>query len=98
MKTYYIYILSSNTTTLYVGVTGDLERRMYEYKFGLVEGFTKRYNIHRLVYYEEFEYIDDAIEREKQIKKWRREKKLDLVRTTNPEFVDLAEDWFEEGR
>ena len=82
-----------NNKVLYVGMTNDLERRIYEHKNKLIEGFTKRYNINKLVYYEYTNEIDFAILREKQIKKWRREKKNILVETINPEWKDLAGDF-----
>ena len=92
-KNYYVYILSSDHNILYIGVTDNLERRMYEHKNDLIEGFTKKYHIHRLVYFEETDQIDIAIAREKQLKKWVRKKKLALIRTMNPRFEDLSEDW-----
>ena len=97
MKTnrYYIYIMSSSTGTLYVGMTSNLKRRVYEHKHKLVEGHTKKYDITRLIYFEETEDVQTALAREKQIKKWRRSKKLDLVRMTNPSFRDLSEGWYE---
>ena len=94
MRTYYVYILSSNTGTLYIGVTNSLERRMYEHKNKLIEGFTRKYSIDRLIYYEEFLDVNEAIRREKELKGWLRKKKLAIVRTTNPKFIDLAEDWW----
>ncbi|MEJ2487160.1 MAG: GIY-YIG nuclease family protein [Anaerolineales bacterium] len=96
-KSYYVYILSSNTGTLYTGVTNHLLRRMDEHKGGKLEGFTKRYKVNRLIYFEETTDIYAALEREKQIKGWTRKKKLDLVRTLNPKFEDLSEDWFEDS-
>jgi len=93
-KNYYVYILSSDYNTLYIGVTNSLERRMYEHKNELIEGFTKKYHIHRLVYFEETDQIDIAIAREKQLKNWVRRKKLALIRTMNPRFEDLSEDWY----
>ena len=92
----YLYILSSTSRTLYVGVTSDLERRVFEHKQKQVPGFAKRYNVDRLVYFEEYDEVPVAIAREKQIKKWRREKKLALIETTNPVFEDLAARWFDE--
>ena len=92
-NTYYIYIMSSlNNTTLYIGVTNDLERRVKEHKSGEIPGFTQKYNCCKLVYFEESSDIDQAIEREKKLKKWRREKKDWLIRTKNPELIDLAID------
>ena len=94
MRTYYVYILSSNTGTLYIGVTNSLERRIFEHKNKLIEGFTKKYNIDRLIYYEEFLDVNEAIRREKELKGWLRRKKLALVWTKNPKFIDLSEDWW----
>jgi putative endonuclease len=94
MQIYYVYILSSKTGTLYVGITNDLQRRMYEHKNGLIEGFTKKYGVNRLVYFEQIEDVEQAILREKQIKKWRRSKKIELIKSTNFQWVDLSEDWF----
>lgn len=91
MRTYWVYILTSNTGTIYVGVTNNLERRVYEHKSKLVPGFTSKYNITRLVYFSEFSHIDQAIEFEKRIKKWSRVKKIGLIREFNPLFTDLAE-------
>ena len=94
-KTYYIYIMTNKSGTLYTGVTNDLIRRVYEHKNKLLEGFTKRYNIVYLVYYEETGDIECAILREKQIKGWSRKKNLDLIRFQNPWGKDLSEDWYE---
>jgi len=91
MKKYYVYILASKRIgTLYVGVTNDLPRRVSEHKSDLVEGFTKKYQVHTLVYYEEFANIVDAIEREKQLKRWNRKWKLEMIETANPEWEDLS--------
>jgi len=76
--------------TLYVGMTNNLQRRIYEHKHGLVEGFTKKYNVHKLVYYEEVSDVNVAIEREKQIKKWNREWKVNLIKSKNPVWRDLS--------
>lgn len=91
----YVYILGSLQLTLYVGVTNDLLRRVWEHKNKAVPGFTSKYNVDRLLYYEQFGDIRDAIAREKQIKKWRRQKKLELIETTNVGYLDLSADWFE---
>ena len=92
-KTYFTYIMSSqNNTTLYIGVTNDLERRVKEHKSGEIPGFTQKYKCCKLVYFEEYSDIDQAIEREKKLKKWRREKKDWLIKTKNPELKDLADD------
>ena len=93
---YFIYFLTNKTNrVLYIGVTRDLKRRYYEHKSEQVEGFTKRYHVHKLVYYEVFHDPLTAIEREKQLKGWRREKKNDLVESKNPQWEDLAERLFE---
>ena len=96
MNEYYVYIMTNEQKTLYTGVTNDLERRVYEHKNKLVEGFTRKYNITRLVYYERTADVQAAIEREKQIKGWLRKKKIALVESMNPEWVDLSEGWFAE--
>ena len=95
-RTYYVYILSSRPKgTLYVGVTNDLERRLLEHLDGTVEGFTKRYAVHRLVHFEETDAVAAAIAREKQSKGWSRAKKVALIQSENPEGSDLAEGWFD---
>ena len=82
---YFVYILTNkNNTSLYIGVTDDLKRRVYEHKSEQIEGFTKRYHIHKLVYFEEYSDINEAIAREKQLKKWTRSKKNHLIETKNP--------------
>ena len=87
---YYVYILTTDrNTALYTGVTNDLIRRIYEHKNNLIKGFTQRYNVHKLVYYEAGEDITAAIEREKQIKSWMRKKKVALIDTFNPDWHDL---------
>jgi putative endonuclease len=90
---YNVYILSSASGVLYTGVTNHLERRVTEHKRELCAGFTERYKVTRLVYFEGFGDVRDAITREKQIKRWRREKKLALIRGINPKFRDLSEDF-----
>ena len=94
-QTYYVYIMSNISRTLYVGVTSDLERRVWEHRQKHKKGFTQTYNCAMLVYFESCSWVDDAIAREKQIKGWKRSRKLDLVRETNPNWLDLAADWFE---
>ena len=90
MNMYYIYIMASKRNgTLYVGVTNNLLKRVYEHKNDLVEGFTKRYGIHRLVYYEQVADINSAIQREKRLKKWRRQWKIELIEQMNPDWKDL---------
>jgi putative endonuclease len=92
MKKYYVYILSSKRNgTLYTGVTSDIIKRVYEHKQNVVEGFTKKYNIHVLVWYEIHDSAESAINREKQIKKWKRTWKLKLIEKDNPEWIDLYE-------
>ena len=93
---YYVYIMTNRVRTLYVGVTNNLERRVYEHKHKLVNGFTKTYNITWLVHYEETSDVMAAIEREKQIKKWRRSKKVALIESTNPKWRDLSLEWYAE--
>ena len=93
-RTYYVYIMASRSKTLYIGVTNNLERRVSEHKTGMFKGFTQRYNINRLVYYEEFDTVQVAIQREKQLKAWLRRKKLALVDSVNPEWDDMAEHWY----
>jgi putative endonuclease len=95
-RVYYIYILASETGTLYVGVTNDIEGRMHQHKSAQVKGFTQKYKVKKLLYYEEFDDIYLAIAREKEIKKWRREKKVALFEQSNPGWVDLSKDWFED--
>ena len=94
-KRYYVYILASRSLTLYTGMTGDLYRRALQHKSGEIGGFTKRYHISRLVYYEAFKYVNSAIAREKQIKAWTRAKRLALIKDENPTWQDLAEGWGE---
>ena len=90
MRQYYVYILANKKNgTLYTGVTNDLVRRVYEHKNGCAEGFTKKYTIHILVYYEVCEDIREAIIREKRIKKWNRKWKVEMIEKTNPEWIDL---------
>ena len=88
-RSYFIYIMASDSGTLYIGVTNDLIRRTYEHKNDLAEGFTQKYRCHKLIYFEEFSHPTSAIEREKQLKKWRREKKQNLIKTLNPTWKDL---------
>jgi putative endonuclease len=96
MKQYYVHIMTNNSRTLYTGVTDDLVRRVYEHRNKLIEGFTRKYNITRLVYYEITSDVRAAIQREKQIKGWLRKKKIALIEAANPEWKDLSERWYEE--
>lgn len=95
MKPGYIYILSNkNITTFYIGVTNDLERRILEHKAGVGSKFTSKYSLTCLLYFEEFQSIENAIDREKQLKNWHRDWKINLIKQFNPELVDLAACWF----
>ena len=89
MKKYYVYIMGNIRLTLYIGVTNDLIRRVYEHKHGLAEGFTKKYNLKKLLYFKIYDSSKEAIAREKQLKHWNREWKLNLIRRSNPTFKDL---------
>ncbi len=93
MKTYHVYILTNKTGTLYTGVTGNLPRRIVQHKQKRIEGFTQKYKVDRLVHVEAFTDVNEAIAREKQIKGWRRSKKLALIESSNPTWRDLSEDW-----
>jgi putative endonuclease len=94
-KWYHVYIMASRSLTLYVGVTGDLRGRVLAHKqHSYPKGFTAKYKIERLVYFEVFGEITNAIEREKQLKSWRREKKISLIKSINPAWADLAEGWY----
>ncbi len=89
---YYVYILASKRNgTLYIGITNNLSRRVWEHKQGLVEGFTKNYDVHRLVHYECFPLPREAIQREKRLKKWNRAWKIELIESANPDWNDLSE-------
>jgi putative endonuclease len=89
-KTYYVYVLASISRTLYIGVTNDLERRVVEHGEGLMPGFTAKYHVKRLVYFEAFGEIEAAISREKQLKGWRRAKKIKLIESLNPRWDDIG--------
>jgi len=91
-KSYYVYIMTNKSSTLYAGITNDLRKRIFEHKNKLVEGFTKKYNINRLVYYQKFGTPNEAISAEKKIKGWTRKKKIDLIKSMNSEFKDLSEE------
>ena len=92
-RQYYVYIMASISRVLYVGVTNDLLRRVLEHKAGEVEGFTKRYNVNRLVHIEATSDVRAALEREKELKRWRRSKKIDLIEKNNPGWKDLSLEW-----
>lgn len=93
MKHYYVYIMTNKSRTVYTGVTNDLVRRIFEHKQKIVEGFTKKYNITKLVWYEEFNNAQEAIECEKRIKGWIRKKKISLIESKNPAWKDLSMEW-----
>ena len=95
MRTFYVYVLGSKTGTLYVGVTNDIERRVHEHKHHLIPGFTDKYNVDRLLYFETTNDPISAISKEKQIKKWSREKKVALIDSMNAAWDDLSEDWYD---
>ena len=92
-KQYFVYILTSRSGTLYTGMTNNLQRRVYQHKNKLIEGFTKKYNVTRLVYFEIFGDVRDAIAREKQIKGWVRRKKIELIESSNLKWQDLSDEW-----
>lgn len=94
-KRFWVYIIASKPWgTLYTGVTSDLEARVFQHRSGLIDGFTKKYDVKRLAYFEEHAFACDAIRREKRIKKWPRVWKINLIRTDNPDWSDLAKDWY----
>ncbi len=94
VKTYYVYVMTNRSGTLYTGVTGDLERRVYQHKHGVGSKFTAKYRIDRLLHFETFSDVRDAIDREKQIKGWLRARKIALIESVNPNWADLSADWY----
>ncbi len=96
MRTFYVYILSNASRVLYTGITSNLERRVWEHKRKQVPGFTQKYNVTRLVYFEVWGSARAAIAREKQIKDWRRSKRTALIESVNPYWKDLSAEWFAE--
>ena len=94
-NSYYVYMIASESKVIYTGVTNNLERRIYEHKKKLFEGFSKRYNTYKLVWYEETDDVGAAIAFEKKIKGWKRYKKVELIEEKNPSWDDLAKDWFD---
>jgi len=100
MKTihqYYVYILASKIRgTLYIGMTNDLQRRVYEHKTGIKKGFTQKYGVNKLIYFETFQNINEAIDREKNMKKWKRAWKIKLIEENNKPWNDLSKDWFDD--
>jgi putative endonuclease len=95
MKQYYVYIMANKSRTLYTGVTNNLEQRVYEHRHRMGSGFTTKYSIDRLVYFEVFSDVRDAIAREKQIKGWLRAKKIALIESVNPNWQDLGAGWYQ---
>jgi len=93
-KSYCVYIMGSLSGTLYIGMTGNLRRRVFEHKFHRIEGFTDKYRVERLLYWESVDEVQHAINREKQLKGWRRSKKITLIEFVNPNWLDLARDWY----
>jgi putative endonuclease len=94
-RQYYVYIMTNKSGTLYTGVTNNIKKRVYEHKNKLIEGFTRKYNITRLVYVETIRDVYSAIAREKVIKGWLRKKKIELINGTNPDWRDLSEGWYD---
>ncbi len=94
-RTYFTYIMASRSHTLYIGMTGDLRQRVFQHKWHEKGGFTARYNCDRLVWFQSFSEVSDTIQREKELKGWRREKKINLIEQTNPTWQDLSRDWYE---
>ena len=95
MRQYCAYIMTNSRRTLYIGVTNDLTRRVYEHKHKLADGFTRKYNVTWLVYYEVTADVESAIAREKQLKSWLRNKKIALIESENPQWRDLSAEWYE---
>jgi len=97
MREYSVYIMSNASKTLYVGMTNNLIRRVAEHKAGKIPGFTRKYNIQKLVYFESDSNVNEVIYREKEIKKWRRKKKIALIESINPDWKDLSLEWMDLG-
>ncbi len=93
-RSYCVYIVGSLSGTLYIGMTGNLHQRVFEHKFHRIEGFTDQHDIERLLYWESYDEVHKAINREKQLKGWRREKKIVLIKSVNPHWLDLSKDWY----
>ena len=93
-KWFYVYIMTNRSKNFYVGVTNSIGNRVFQHKTGAFEGFTSRYKLDRLVYWEKFKYVNSALTREKQLKRWTRVKKMHLIVSINPTWKDLAADWF----
>ena len=95
---YCVYMVASKSRVLYIGMTNNLQRRIFEHKNDLFEGFSRQYRCHRLVYYESFDDVRKAIDREKQLKRWNRAKKIWLIERLNPTWEDLAAEWYTQHR
>jgi putative endonuclease len=95
-KQYFVYIVASKTRRTYIGITSNLEQRIWQHQHRIADGHTKRYHKHRLVWFEAYPMVDDAIAREKQLKRWSAAKKATLIERGNPDWTDLAEVWFGE--
>jgi putative endonuclease len=93
-RSYFVYIMASISGTLYIGMTSNLHKRAFEHKFYRIEGFTDDYDVERLLYWESYDDVHKAIGREKQLKGWRREKKIVLIKSMNPQWLDLSKDWY----
>ena len=93
---FFVYIMASNSRVLYTGMTNDLAVRVFQHKTGCFDGFTKQYRVHRLVYFESFQYVRTAIAREKEVKHWVRRRRVQLIESTNPTWEDLASSWFDQ--
>jgi putative endonuclease len=93
-RQYYVYILGSYSGTLYIGVTGNLRRRIWQHRQHAIEGFTAKYDVTRLLYFETYNEVSNAIGREKQLKGWRRTKKIALIEKRNPKWEDLSREWY----
>jgi len=94
---YYVYLLASKIRgTLYIGMTNDLQRRVYEHKTGIKEGFTQKYGVNKLMYFETFQDVNEAIERENNLKKWKRDWKIKLIEKDNKKWLDLAKNWYDD--
>jgi putative endonuclease len=96
-ESFYVYIMSSRSRTLYIGFTNDLVSRVWQHMMKTADGFTSQYNINRLIYFEEFASAKEAIIREKQLKGWRRERKITLIEQSNPAWDDLSDGWYEDN-
>ena len=97
MRRFYVYIMASKSRVLYIGITNDIWRRVWEHKHDLIPGFTSKYRVHRLVHFETFQYVGNAITREKELKGWLRVRKVALISSANPTWEDLGGGWFDGG-